>query len=438
MEEVEQHVEVAAVERPAERAARERPQDLAGARDLLGAGRRRAGRGPTREDGAAARRVAAAGDVVRPPQLDAADARIVALVARVLVARDRVVRPAHALEHRRLVDEGHREQVGTGGDREAHLLAVVGRVPVVAPLLGPRRVEDGAAHGERLHEGAVEPHLHLVPVGEAAQPPVVGAREVDLDDVLAVHGEGVPHRQPAARAERQVVADPGVLLQVLVDGEDLGRRGEVRVAHREPADLPRRRQVALGQHGRHRQHVGDVVEAEARVVGRQQRPGVDVEGEQVADGVGVLGAVQTVDGGAPARVRVGRRGGVDRRLEAGDDPLVLFLARTRPARRGHRAGAELPDHPLPQVHLAGVLADPVEVDALQGDARGQGAVVVAAHAVAREEGAVVRRGLRQGNAPRKRQHRRGQNRRETPSTHLTVWHVQPLMKLSQKPAAALS
>ena len=320
MEETQQHVEVAVVERPPERPASQPPEDLTGAGRFLRTRRRGGGRRAADEDGAAAGGVAAAGDVVRPPQLDAADARIEGLVARVLVARHRVVRPAHAFQHRRLIDEGHREPVRAGGHAETHLPPVVGRVPVVPPLLVARGIVHGAAHGQGPHQGAVEPHLELVPAGEAAQPSVVGAREVDLDDVLAVHGEGMPHREPTPRPERQVVADPRVLLQILVDGEDLRRRRQIRVAHRQPADLPRRRQIALGQHRRHRQHVGDVVEAVAGVVGRQEHPGVDLEREQVADGVGVLGPVQTVDGGAPAGVRGDRRSPVEGRFEAGGDP----------------------------------------------------------------------------------------------------------------------
>ena len=60
------------------------------------------------------------------------------------------------------------------------------------------------------------------------------------------------------------------------------------------ADLRGRRDVALDQRRRDAEHVGDVVEAGRRIVGRQQRADVDVEREQIADGVRVLGAVQPV------------------------------------------------------------------------------------------------------------------------------------------------
>ena len=71
-------------------------------------------------------------------------------------------------------------------------------------------------------------------------------------------------------------------------GERLGR------ADREPADLLRRRDVAVEQR---RREVADrhVVEAVAGLVGRQQRRDVDVERQQVADGVLVLGSRQPPD-----------------------------------------------------------------------------------------------------------------------------------------------
>jgi hypothetical protein len=50
------------------------------------------------------------------------------------------------------------------------------------------------------------------------------------------------------------------------------------------------------QSGRHREDVGDVVEAVAGVVRRQQRRAVDLDDEQVPNGVRVLGAIQTVHG----------------------------------------------------------------------------------------------------------------------------------------------
>src|SRR5436309_13479020 len=57
------------------------------------------------------------------------------------------------------------------------------------------------------------------------------------------------------------------------------------------ADLGGSIEVAFRQRGRERQRVGVVVETVTGSVGRQQGRPVNVEGQQVADCVGVFGAV---------------------------------------------------------------------------------------------------------------------------------------------------
>jgi hypothetical protein len=57
------------------------------------------------------------------------------------------------------------------------------------------------------------------------------------------------------------------------------------------AHLARRPEILLEERRRNAQHAGDVVEAEALVVRRQQARPVDLQVEQVADGVAVLGAI---------------------------------------------------------------------------------------------------------------------------------------------------
>ena len=83
-------------------------------------------------------------------------------------------------------------------------------------------------------------------------------------------------------------------------GGDAG--ADRRIADRQAADLRRRRHVGLHQRRRHAQHVGDVVEAVARIVAGEQRRGVDRQIEQIANGVGVFGAVEPMERGR-ARVR---------------------------------------------------------------------------------------------------------------------------------------
>ncbi len=109
-----------------------------------------------------------------------------------------------------------------------------------------------------------------------------------------------------------------VLREVAADEVFLVAVRHRRVADREPADLAGGRDVALEQHRRNAERARDVVEAEARVVGRQQRGCVDLEREQIADRIRVLGAIHAVQGGA-AGIRLRRRQGVELGLEVGEE-----------------------------------------------------------------------------------------------------------------------
>ena len=105
--------------------------------------------------------------------------------------------------------------------------------------------------------------------------------------------------------------DPLVLHQRLGNLEGVDDRMQRRIADGEPADRSRGGQVVLEQRRRHRQDAGDVVEAFLiGFVRRQQGAAIDLEAEQIADGVGVLAAVQAMDGDA-AWIRMRRR----RRIE---------------------------------------------------------------------------------------------------------------------------
>ena len=139
---------------------------------------------------------------------------------------------------------------------------------------------------------------------------VAVARQPELDLVLGVEREGVGNHGSAARAERE-------LLEVLLLGE-VGRKGDGVAARRpagtpdrQPADLLRRREVAL-QQGRREISDRHVVEAVAGLVARQQRGDIDVERQQVADGVLVFGAVEPAERVGAAGIGVGGGGAVER------------------------------------------------------------------------------------------------------------------------------
>ena len=213
-----------------------------------------------------------------------------------------------------------------------------------------------------------------------------------LEEVLAVGGEVVAECCAAARAERQLVADPRALIPVARHEERLGGGRAAWAAERHLRDACGGAQVPLGQRRRQGQSVGVVVEAVRRVVRRQQRR-VDVHREQVAHGVAVLGAVQAVQGG-PAGVGACQCRAVELGLEPRHDGVVGRLVGPGPSDRRHGAGPQLADHRFP--HLR-VLARSVHVQDVEGQSSGPRTLVVAGEAVPLQDGAgcgLGRRGAR--------------------------------------------
>ena len=269
----------------------------------------------------------------RAPRLERAgdgeplEIRLVARVgARPLAGERPLVQLAGPLRlGQRLAQEGGPDAVGAGADPHADLARV--RLGVLAAAL-PRL--EGAADREHLEALAVQGQLELVGLDEE------GAVGDDRDDVLGVLGEVEVDDHAPAGAEREP-RDVVVLPLVGGDPERLGDRRGHRRPDREPADLPRRREVALHEGRRNSQHPGDVVEAVAGVVGRQEVAHVDVEVEEVADDVAVLGAAQPVQRLGPPRPQVGGGGAVELGLEPGRGNR-----RRRPARAGAAAGAASP------------------------------------------------------------------------------------------------
>ena len=84
------------------------------------------------------------------------------------------------------------------------------------------------------------------------------------------------NERPAAGAERQAVVAI-VLLHSRRHAVDRRGRARRRTADRGPADHARRREIALDERRRHLQHARDVVEAVARIVGRQQVGDIDLD-----------------------------------------------------------------------------------------------------------------------------------------------------------------
>ena len=384
----QQHAQVVRIDRAAERPSRQCRQDLLGAL-ALGRGPRR---GPAGEDAVPARRAGRGAGTVRPGDDDLADVR--QAVRPVVLQQRAQERTAHALDLRGWSSEEgdgqpprprlHRNpdaQIGVGRLQRA-------RAPV--GIFGSEIRSDGQQSGPR----AIDGNLHLVrlvqPHDVAAVAGGAVAGQADPDLVLAVDREEVVDQRAPPRAERQPV-QAIALGQLGRHAVDVGGHRHARVAgDREPADPVRGSEVALEQERREAEDVADVVESVAGRIRRQHRRHVDIEGQQVAHRVPVLGAVQAVQDGRPARVGACVRRGVEPRLQPRRDPVVGLRVRPRPARRRHGAVAEPPDDVLPALGITGDLAGVEHVESEPGLAPDRRAPIVARLAVAAQDGLHLR------------------------------------------------
>ena len=246
----------------------------------------------------------------------------------------------------------------------------------------------GPLDRERRHRQPVKQQLHRVQVPASQSADVAGtvARQPDLDVVLAVLRERIGGRQAPACPDRQT-GDMFFLRRVGRHANDVALQRRLRAAHRQPADLLRRGNVAIEQRRGQVADV-DVVEAVARFVGRQQRPGVDVERQQIPDGVLILGAVEAPQRLGAARIRRRRGRLVERRLQPRRQRAAVSGRRLRPRRRRHRAGAQLAHRLFPGF---GALVHVGDIEPLQRQTGGFEPIVVAGHAVLIEHRTRARR-----------------------------------------------
>ena len=159
------------------------------------------------------------------------------------------------------------------------------------------------------------------------------------------------------------------------------RAAGLKSADRQPADAPGVADVLLHVQRRDGQHVADVVEAVAGIVGGQTGGVIHavqaVEPQQVAHGVAVFGLIQSMN---RRRAGIGMRGGV--LIELGFEPLyqtgALGGIGAGIAGRRHFTGAQFVKDLFKERRLAG---DVGRTGVFQGDAGGFGHVAVAVHAV---------------------------------------------------------
>ena len=255
---------------------------------------------------------------------------------RVIDRRDQVVdRPLEALQERR------GDALRAGGDVNGRRLQ----------REAGRHLRHVRIDVEQRPALAVDRHVDLLAGrGPAEEEPVGVAVQLEAEDVVAVRGKHVHDGDAAARAERRAVHARQLRRRLRHAVARLGRLG-VGIADGERRHLARGAQVAFHQRRRQRLRVGDVVEALADRIGRQQRVDVDVERQQILDGARVLDAVEPLER-APSGVRPRRGGGVDARLERLGQRDERGLVRAPRAGRRHHAGAQLPDHLLGDVGVS--------------------------------------------------------------------------------------
>ena len=328
------------------------------------------------EDGPAARRFGHAAHAERPgdghvPQVRQ---RGEAVGVGNAGAGDRPVERRHQILHRAFepLDERRRHAVRPGGDanRLGRQVEAVG-IGRVHPAID---VEQRRAH-------AVHRDLDLfrrfrgVQGGAAVAVERAGGLviERDAEAVVAVRGERVLDREPAARAERGAFHLLALRHPAWHVEGDLAGRGAP-VTDRQPADLRGGGQVRLHQGGREQLRVGDVVEVRALRIERQVVAGIDVERQQIADRLRILGPIQPLERPSSRRYRLGL---VHLRFERlGERGQHGRIGAAAPGRR-HLPGPELANHLLGGVAIGGGVVNGVT---LEREVAGLGAVAVTSHA----------------------------------------------------------
>ena len=176
-------------------------------------------------------------------------------------------------------------------------LRVRGLITVGNPCRALRRF-----HREQLHALPVQQQLEIVGFAQALDELVAVSRQSNLDLVLAVQRKRIADHRAAACADRKAV-EVLLLGEVRVNPDGVAAWRTAGTSDRHPADLLRRGDIAIQQR---RRQIADrhIVEAITGLVGGQQRGDIDVEREEIADGVLVFGSGEPPDRGRPAGIRM--------------------------------------------------------------------------------------------------------------------------------------
>ena len=265
------------------------------------------------------------------------------------------------------------------------------------PGVGPGKP---AAHVPTLHQRVIKAQLDVVVVLPDAKHAAAAATAASFhphgEDILAVEWKHVTSRQTAVRCQRHVLIHPRGLglepeLVHLASGTIVG------AADCRTTDLGCRRRIPSHQRRRHRQHIRVGVEFQPGHVAWKHLGAINLQRQQILDGVDILQAVHA-PGGDTAGVGIGLRLSVQGRLQRSDKRSDGRAVGPRSTGRRHLPGAQFP-HDLLQ-HLR-VRAHRGQVDLVKHQTSSLQPLVVTGHAVSVEErpsGRSSRRSL--GNRPR--------------------------------------
>ena len=253
--------------------------------------------------------------VHRPDQADEfdADAAPLLLVLRILV----------------LVEQRNAEAMRPFDQRHRH---------VEIGLFGPLRVEllDFIAIDEERDLDRLVAHLLGIKADDQLALAAIGQRERRMQRPLGVERPRLADRD---NSRLQIFS------LLIVNRRFRQLADEDRLLH----DGFTRRQITFHVKRRNRQHVADVVEAEADIVRRQIVASREIDAHEIADRVVVFGPVEPPHGDA-ARIA---RGGA---IEVLEDPLHrlgelfdLVRSRLRSSRGRHLAGVDLGQHAVPRL-----------------------------------------------------------------------------------------
>ena len=180
----------------------------------------------------------------------------------------------------------------------------------------------------------------------------------------------------APGADRQIVAFTFTLHGGGRDFILSGSRAQRRIANGRSTNLPSRGKISLEQHWRHSKYIANVVEAVSGIVCWEKGSGVDVEGDQVADSVGILETIEAIHGRS-ARIGPSFRSFIERSFKVVCQRIISDVVGMRNAWRWHFARSKLMQHLFPNRRITSGM---IHVGRIQLEPCGMKPCVVAGHA----------------------------------------------------------